>query len=275
MWPFRHPKKAPAKAESLEQQVTRLQATLVACKTIAQRRKHWLVTAITAVVVLLLGFVIIVNQRPFEHAITTWLPWLDAVWPTRGIDAANAAYENGRYEDALRLARPLAEHSDARAQALMGLLYANGRGVPPDAREAMQWFRSAAKQGDATAQLQIGTMYYDGRTVPQDYFEAARWYQLAAERGNPEAQYNLGVMYKTGVGMPQDNILAHMWFNLAAANFTSSVPQFRALSDRDAVARRMSPDEIARAQELARNWKPKPSQKSQESQGMRPRRGTL
>jgi TPR repeat protein len=176
------------------------------------------------------------------------------------------AYDKGKYKTALRRARPLAEQGDARAETLMGLMYANGRGVPRDDREAMKWFRSAAKQSDAVAELQIGVMYYNGRTVPQDYSEAARWYQLAAERGNPEAQYNLGIMYATGVGMPQDNILAHMWFNLAAARFTLTVPRDRAAGNRDTVARKMTPDEIARAQELARLWNPKRGRESQKPQ---------
>jgi hypothetical protein len=264
MWPFRRPNKTPAKAESLEQQVTRLQATLVACKTIAQRRKHWLVTAIAAVI-LLFGIVIIANRKPIEHAIAAWVPWLDAARSVDAVDAAETAYDKGKYKAALRLAHPLADRGNARAQALMGLLYANGRGVLRDDREAMKWFRSAADQGDAVAELQIGIMYYNGRGVPQDYSEAARWYQLAAERGNPEAQYNLGIMYATGVGMPQDNILAHMWFNLAAARFTLSVPRDRAARNRDTIARKMAPDEIARAQELARLWEPKQGQKPQES----------
>lgn len=264
MWPSRHPKKAPTKVESLEQQVTRLQATLVACKAIAQRRRTRYIVAFAAVV-LLLGIVIVADRKPFEQATTTWLPRFGATSPANSFDTAKTAYIDGHYEVALRLARPLAEQGDASAQVLMGLLYATGRGVPPDGRAAMQWFRSAAKQGNATAQLQIGTMYYDGKTVPQDDSEAARWYQRAAENGNPEAQYNLGVMFQTGVGMPQDNVLAHMWFNLAAAHFTSSVPQYRAVTDRDAVAKRMSPDEIARAQELARNWKPKQSRESQKA----------
>ncbi|MEZ5890639.1 MAG: tetratricopeptide repeat protein [Xanthobacteraceae bacterium] len=245
--------------------MTRLQATVAACKTIAQRRKHWLMTATTAVVVLL-GIVIIANRRPIEQAIAAWVPWLGAAQSVDAVDAAETAYDKGKYKTALRLARPLAEKGDAHAEALMGLLYANGRGVPRDDHEAMKWFRSAADQGDPVAQLQIGIMYYDGRGVPQDYSEAARWYQLAAERGNPEAQYNLGIMYATGVGMPQDNILAHMWFNLAAARFTLSVPRDRAARNRDTVARKMAPDEIARAQELARLWKPKQEQNAQKPQ---------
>ena len=179
MWPFRQEQKRPAKrVEGLGQQVTRLQSTLVACKTVAQRRKHWLVTAITAVV-LLLAFMVIANRRPIEQAVTAWVPGLSAK-SVRGVDAAEAAYEKGRYKATLRLARPLADQGDARAQALMGLLYVNGRGVLRDDREAMKWFRSAAEQGDSIAQLYVGLMFAEGKTVPQDYSEAARWYQIAA-----------------------------------------------------------------------------------------------
>ena len=55
-----------------------------------------------------------------------------------------------------------------------------------------------------------------------------------------------------------------MWFNLAAARFTSSLPRDRAARNRDTIARKMSPDEIAQAQELARLWKPKQGQESQD-----------
>ena len=61
-------------------------------------------------------------------------------------------------------------------------------------------------------------MYANGRGVPQDYKQAVKWYTKAAEQGNAKAQYNLGVMYAKGQGVPQDNVYAHMWFNLAAAN---------------------------------------------------------
>ena len=79
----------------------------------------------------------------------------------------------------------------------------------------------------------------------QDYSEAVRWYRLAADHGNAAAQYNLGISYARGTGVPQDNVLAHMWFNLAAARFTSPVSRVRAVGNRNAVAKKMSPEEIA------------------------------
>ena len=96
-------------------------------------------------------------------------------------------------------------------------------------------------------------MKYDkGRGVPQDYAQAVKWYRLAADQGHAEAQRDLGVMYFYERGIPQDDVQAHMWFNLAAAQ-----GQVQSAKARDLVANRMTPQQIAQAQELARNWKPK------------------
>ena len=65
-------------------------------------------------------------------------------------------------------------------------------------------------------------------------------------------QDNLGVMYGTRQGVPQDYVQAHKWFNLSAAKGVS-----KARENRDTAANRMSQDQIAEAQKLAREWKPK------------------
>jgi len=222
-----------------------------------KRRKPWLVGTVAALF-LVFGFVIVVGLKPLALAIPERILSFGPEQPAQDVGAAYAAYQKGDYAVALQLARPLAEQGDGRAQSLLGLIYYNGHGVRRDEREAMKWFRRAADQGDAAAQLQIGVMYSGGRGVPQDYSEAASWYQKAAEHGNAEAQYNLGILYADGQGVPQDNVLAHMWFNLAAALLTASVPRDRAVGNRDIVARKMSPEEIARAQELAHEWKASP-----------------
>jgi len=71
----------------------------------------------------------------------------------------------------------------------------------------------------------------------------------AAERGEAEALYALGLMYSTGQGVPSDFVLAHKWFNLAAIR-----GERRAAHDRAELARDMTPEEVARAQRLAREW---------------------
>ena len=95
-------------------------------------------------------------------------------------------------------------------------------------------------------------MYANGQGVPQDYAEALKWYRLAAMQGHGPAQQNLGVMYVLGQGVPQDYVQAHIWFNLAAANGANAAGTYR-----DRIAPKMTPEQIALAQRLAREWKPK------------------
>jgi hypothetical protein len=48
-----------------------------------------------------------------------------------------------------------------------------------------------------------------------------------------------------------------MWFNLAAAHLPPGKARDTAASNRDIVEAKMSPDQVAEAQRLAREWKPK------------------
>jgi YidC/Oxa1 family membrane protein insertase len=96
--------------------------------------------------------------------------------------------------------------------------------------------------------------------VPEDHAEAIERYREAAEQGDAEAQSILGLMYFTGRGVLQDYVEAHMWLNLAASRFsTAEIRNLdQAIRDRDHVAAKMTPAQIAEAQRLAREWKPKP-----------------
>ena len=77
------------------------------------------------------------------------------------------------------------------------------------------------------------------------------WYAKAAAQGDAEAQVNLGVMYAEGQGVVQDYVQAHMWYNLAASQGVDT-----ARKNRVSIERRMTPQQIAEAQRLAREWKP-------------------
>jgi uncharacterized protein len=169
-------------------------------------------------------------------------------------DDVDAAFKKGDYATAVRLLRPLAEQGDAGAQYFLGVSYATGRGVTQDYAAAASWYRKAAEQGDEIAQVHLGLMYAHGQGVRQDYAAALSWYRKAAERGNDTAQANLGLMYAQGHGVPQDYVTAHMWFNLSAVSGYKLAAQ-----GRDMAAMQMTPAQIAEAQKLAREWKPKSS----------------
>lgn len=218
----------------------------------ADRRNAWRVTTVAAL--LLVFGLVIVFFLSRSQIVPERILALGVEQPAQSVDAAYAAYQKHDYAYALRLARPMADQGDRRAQSLMGLIYFNGDGVQRNGHEAMEWYRRAADQGDAEAQLKIGDMYFEGRAVAQDYSEAERWYHLAADQGSAAAQYNLGILYAKGEGVPLDNVLAHMWFNLAAVHFTSRLSRDRAIALRGTIARKLSPAEIARAQEMAREW---------------------
>ena len=124
-----------------------------------------------------------------------------------------------------------------------------------DYAEALRLWRPLADQGDANAQYMLGIMYANGRGVPQDYAEAMKWCRLAAEQGYARAQYMLGIMYANGRGVPQNDVQAHMWFNLAASRAPAS-ERDEAIKMRNVAASNMTPEQIAEAQKLAREWKP-------------------
>jgi hypothetical protein len=97
-------------------------------------------------------------------------------------------------------------------------MYANGRGVLKDYKQAAKWYQKAADQGDADAQYNLGVMYDKGRGVLKDYKQAVKWYQKAADQGLADAQYNLGVMYTNGEGVPKDLSKAKYWIKKAYEN---------------------------------------------------------
>ena len=159
------------------------------------------------------------------------------------------AAQTGDYQTAFKLWKPLAENGNALAQFNLGIMYNDGKGVPQDYVKAVIWYLSAAEQGVAFAQYSLGLMYLEGKGVRRDYAEASKWFRKAADQGHSDAQRNLGVMYVKGQGVPQDYVQSHMWFNLAASGGIADAGKYR-----DSVSKLMTPDQIAEAQRLAREW---------------------
>lgn len=154
-------------------------------------------------------------------------------------------------QEAEKWLRKAAEHGSARIQLNLGSLYYDGL-LRRDYQEAMKWYRRAAEQGNAAAQVSVGRMYEYAQSVRRDYQEATKWYRKAAEQGYSVAQSNLGHFYFHGMGITQDFIRAHMWFNLSAV--APSLDNGKSARElRDDVATRMTAEQIAQAQEMARH----------------------
>jgi TPR repeat protein len=163
--------------------------------------------------------------------------------------AGLAAYDRGDFRAALQEWQPIAERGDANAQFNVGLLYASGKGVDQDSRQAAEWYRKAADQGVGAAQYNLGVMYANGDGVTRDVHEAVRWLQkasdagipmgreelanlygstgenhsksletsnLAADSGSPTAQFDLALLYDLGRGVPRNYDEAMKWYRKAA-----------------------------------------------------------
>ena len=178
----------------------------------------------------------------------------------KGVAHAQASlgvmYLNGRgvpqdYIEAAKWLRRAADQGEASAQSSMATMYKLGWGVAQDDNEALKWFQRAGEQGEATAQNALGIMYQAGRGVPQNFVEAAKWFRRAADQGLAIAQINLGFAYAKGEGVSQDHVSAHKWFNLAA-----KLGSQEAERNRDAVARLMTAAERAEAERYTSEWKP-------------------
>ena len=132
-------------------------------------------------------------------------------------------------------------------------MYSKGQGVPQDRKAAIKWYKLAAKQGHANAQFNLGVAYYYGEDIVQDYKSAFNLFEQVAEQGYAVGgvegiiQFQLGLMYANGEGVIQDYTRAHMWWNIAA-----SLGDKDAIENRDMVAKEMTPEDISKAQSMAR-----------------------
>lgn len=185
--------------------------------------------------------------------------------------------------------RQAAAMGDAKAQYVIALRYAQGKGTPRNSSEARSWLERAASSGYAPAQYRLGTLYERGQGVDKDIARARSWYEAAAEKGNIKAmhnlaigasgredtqadyemsakwheeaasygftdsQFNLGMLYEHGLGRPQDMAEAYKWFALAALSGDAEAAKQRA---------RLEPTldnpSLARAVQAVRTWKARP-----------------
>jgi TPR repeat protein len=169
-------------------------------------------------------------------------------------------YANGHgveqdYAQALKWWEMSAENGDAWAMNSIGDLYENGLGVERDYAQAREWYERAAEGGDGLAMYNLGSMFENGRGVDADFRRAMSWYQLSSDKGIGVAMHNLGKMIAAGRGVPADPAEAHAWLSLAATYFSPEDVTEAAENAKDlaALASTLSEQQMARAQEIAKN----------------------
>ncbi len=130
-------------------------------------------------------------------------------------EAGLAAFQRGDYRGALSQWSTLAADGDVRSQSKLAILYATGRGVPRDAREARQWAEAAIEQGSAEAMFVMGQLIATGAVEGSDR-DAFGWFQRAAELGHAPAQGKVGVGAMLGRGIDRDTDQGLIWLTEAA-----------------------------------------------------------
>ena len=139
------------------------------------------------------------------------------------------------------------------AFALIGSSLERELNVRLGAQSTPEATRLKAEDGEATAQRDLGFMYAAGRGVEQDDKEAARWLLLAAEQGEPSAQASLGFAYALGKGVSLDYVEAYKWLELAVSR--ASVESRRVFErNREVVALEMTATELQVARCRVREW---------------------
>lgn len=109
-----------------------------------------------------------------------------------------------------------------------------------------------AEAGDVVAMRELGLDLYEGLNGHQNPIEGVKWLRQAADLGDGDAQFTLAVAYQEGNGVPKDAVLGYMWMNLAAASGSRE-----AASIREILRKSMTAEQLAEAQRLGREWKPK------------------
>ena len=77
----------------------------------------------------------------------------------------------------------------------------------------MRWYRRAAEQGHASGQTTLGVMYAEGQGVPPDIVLAHTWFRLAAAQGNEKAMQarDFSAKRMTAVDVSKAERLAREW----------------------------------------------------------------
>ncbi|HZP20759.1 MAG TPA: hypothetical protein VFB16_11200 [Bauldia sp.] len=142
---------------------------------------------------------------------------------------ADDALENGMdawrradFETAMRLLAPLAEQGNAKAEYMVGLMYANAQGRPEDVQKGNVWFEKAAAHGIVDARYSLCQNYAVG-----------------------------------GVGTPVDSARAYTWCVVAVTGYDQAgdtEAKSNAAAFRDLVAKKLTPAELADAKQKSEEW---------------------
>ncbi|MCZ6865438.1 MAG: tetratricopeptide repeat protein [Candidatus Dadabacteria bacterium] len=135
---------------------------------------------------------------------------------------------------------------------------------------ARKMWKPMAQNGDCDAQYALGLLYFNGLSVRKSYKNALTWWSRAAEQAQPQSLNTLGIVYahlrvpytsldcKKGCGETKNLVKAYKWFGLAK-EYGPPREIKAAQKSLDRISKEMSDAEIKEAQIMIDEWEPKPA----------------
>lgn len=147
------------------------------------------------------------------------------------------------YSIAEKLYRRACDAKIGKACYSLAKLYHGGIGVPQDYGMAVKLYQQACETNSIDGCANLGYMYTEGIGVAQDASVAAEIFHKLCI--NSSECYDIGWMYLTGFGVPQDYIKAYISFSILVDQ--GNIDALRKL---ESIAEKMTPKQIAQAEEL-------------------------
>lgn len=153
---------------------------------------------------------------PLSKVRAAWIATLLLGWcpapAMADVAAGVAAYRQQDYAGALREFHQAAKRDDVRALNYLGIMYADGIGIPRDDLQAATMFSKAALLGFPEAMANLARMHAAGRGMPQDNRAAVSAYRAAARAGFAPAILRMAEIYENGeFGEAPDAAAAREW----------------------------------------------------------------
>ena len=158
-----------AREVELERRVNALQGALNQCKGVARQWWGFRVrfTIGVAVIAMAIGFTLGVYRHAIKEAFVETAAAVGLASPPGDAAAeAEAAFQKGDYTKALKLARPLADEGNPRAEAVVGLAYYRGRGARHRARSGWSSARRCRNRRHSHGGDGGGPRHWRPRTPP-------------------------------------------------------------------------------------------------------------
>lgn len=158
---------------------------------------------------------------------------------------------------AMKLFKQSADKGNYIAKFMLGYAYLKGFTVEKDYDMAFGLIKQAADKNSRLdeAQLVLGEMYINGYGTVQNFTNGITYIRAAVNQANTDAYMLLARLYMEGKVTQPNYVMAHALYNLASAQGIDGAAQ-----KRDLIGQKLKLEMLIQAQNIANEFKPKPSE---------------